>query len=562
MALHDDISNWVQCERCSKWRLVPTSAFPLPYIWTCQLNPDVKYKNCQVPEEEAEEVQEVVGDGCFFVERLLDVRRQPQKGKMYRTRWAGFSEADDSWEPEANIDPELIKEFEARRNDALNMNKRPPPGIDNHNDNPEHLKKAQRSQFRTTGAGGSETGASCAEAHALGMMTSVDNEQDTKELRKLVKEIKSCGGSATMVQGWSARIKSRVKGNYEGSYDVYFFSPEGGRFRSRAEVARFFGLHLDRKRHIKQDVWVMCDDCTKWRRLPPGSVAPAEDVIWRCTMSADIAHNSCLTAEEADHPSGSSGQQLEPSSVSRAGPLVESVSRAEPLVETFAANPLGNHATAAAAVAAPTAPTARQLALAVTKQPAGRSAAEQSDKSSLQLSTAASNARVRVGLSFQSTLLPVSDSVKPYPSPPPSCYCGSDAVWARQRWFCERELSDGGCTFELVPPPLPLSPCCECGSQARWAPMLRRWCCVRFGAEDGCHFELHEQTPNEPTPFSAADDEATAAQHQHECTGPAAQFERELQAKLSNHIARARTGAYKVFTWCPLRQQSHTLKPS
>jgi hypothetical protein len=285
-----------------------------------------------------------------------------------------------------------------------------------------------------------------------------------------------------MVQGWSARIESRVKGNYEGTYDVYFFSPEGGRFRSRAEVARFFGLHLDRKRHIKQDVWVMCDDCTKWRRLPPGSVAPAEDVIWRCTMSADIAHNSCLTAEEADHPSGSSGQQLEPSSVSRAGPLVESVSRAEPLVETFAANPLGNHATAAAAVAAPTAPTARQLALAVTKQPTGRSAAEQSDKPSLQLSMAASNARVRVGLSFQSTLLPVSDSVKSYPSPPPSCYCGSDAVWARQRWFCERELSDGAVRSSLCRHPcrsLPAAsvavrrgghPCCAAGAASASAP--------------------------------------------------------------------------------------------
>jgi hypothetical protein len=33
---------------------------------------------------------------------------------------------------------------------------------------------------------------------------------------------------------------------------------------------------------LVEDVWVQCDnpDCKKWRKLPPGSKAPPEDVEW------------------------------------------------------------------------------------------------------------------------------------------------------------------------------------------------------------------------------------------------------------------------------------------
>jgi hypothetical protein len=33
---------------------------------------------------------------------------------------------------------------------------------------------------------------------------------------------------------------------------------------------------------LVEDVWVQCDnpDCKKWRKLPPGSKPPPEDIEW------------------------------------------------------------------------------------------------------------------------------------------------------------------------------------------------------------------------------------------------------------------------------------------
>ena len=41
-------------------------------------------------------------DDVFEVEQLL-AERTRSKGKEFLVRWAGYSEADDTWEPEANI---------------------------------------------------------------------------------------------------------------------------------------------------------------------------------------------------------------------------------------------------------------------------------------------------------------------------------------------------------------------------------------------------------------------------------------------------------------------------
>ena len=37
---------WVQCERCDKWRKLPSSGAKLPKHWYCELNPDDAYASC------------------------------------------------------------------------------------------------------------------------------------------------------------------------------------------------------------------------------------------------------------------------------------------------------------------------------------------------------------------------------------------------------------------------------------------------------------------------------------------------------------------------------------
>jgi hypothetical protein len=45
---------------------------------------------------------------------------------------------------------------------------------------------------------------------------------------------------------------------------------------------------------LVEDVWVQCDnpDCKKWRKLPPGSKPPPEDVEWCVGMGANEIANA------------------------------------------------------------------------------------------------------------------------------------------------------------------------------------------------------------------------------------------------------------------------------
>ena len=51
-----------------------------------------------------------------------------------------------------------------------------------------------------------------------------------------------CGGAADALAGWHPCAELRKAGNSAGTYDVYFHSPDGKRYRSRNEVVRALGL--------------------------------------------------------------------------------------------------------------------------------------------------------------------------------------------------------------------------------------------------------------------------------------------------------------------------------
>ena len=70
-----------------------------------------------------------------------------------------------------------------------------------------------------------------------------------------------------MIDGWYSRIEVRKEGASAGTFDTYFFAPEGRRFRSRAEVARFFGLEPAPRYGNK--------GCA----APSRTVAPASDTV-------------------------------------------------------------------------------------------------------------------------------------------------------------------------------------------------------------------------------------------------------------------------------------------
>ncbi|KAL6759410.1 CW-type zinc finger-domain-containing protein [Haematococcus lacustris] len=51
---------------------------------------------------------------------------------------------------------------------------------------------------------------------------------------------------------------------------------------------------------LLEEVWVQCDACQKWRRLPPGTIVE-EDGAWFCNQNPDKAQASCSVPEEVSY---------------------------------------------------------------------------------------------------------------------------------------------------------------------------------------------------------------------------------------------------------------------
>jgi hypothetical protein len=67
-------------------------------------------------------------------------------------------------------------------------------------------------------------------------------EKELKGLEMLAEYIVDCGGEKGFLDGWYVTIEARKEGKTQGTSDMYYFSAANKKFRSRAEVARYFNL--------------------------------------------------------------------------------------------------------------------------------------------------------------------------------------------------------------------------------------------------------------------------------------------------------------------------------
>lgn len=120
---HPDLDKpalWVQCDRCTKWRLlVGVESVDEGADWYCEMSTDPRANSCDAPQTSAcRDVCEALSPDMYYVERILDERasRKPGSGWEYLVRWLGWSPEHDSWEPESNIsDRTLIVEYHQRK---------------------------------------------------------------------------------------------------------------------------------------------------------------------------------------------------------------------------------------------------------------------------------------------------------------------------------------------------------------------------------------------------------------------------------------------------------------
>ena len=76
-------------------------------------------------------------------------------------------------------------------------------------------------------------------------------ESRSAAFEALHRFIHASGGVSSMLDGWTTSAEVRRAGDSAGHVDVYFHAPDGRRFRSRLEVARFFELAP----HAEQPAW-------------------------------------------------------------------------------------------------------------------------------------------------------------------------------------------------------------------------------------------------------------------------------------------------------------------
>lgn len=64
----------------------------------------------------------------FVVEKIIDVRINDKGKKEYLLKWIGYSDSENTWEPEENLDcPGLIQAFEAEKGKKRKSTNTPTP---------------------------------------------------------------------------------------------------------------------------------------------------------------------------------------------------------------------------------------------------------------------------------------------------------------------------------------------------------------------------------------------------------------------------------------------------
>ena len=548
-----DVDTWVQCDDCLKWRMLPASAFPLPAKWMCRLNraslPDGRAWTCAIPEEKDPDSRVVATDGMYVVERLLDLRKR-KNVKQYLVRWSGFDAADDTWEPESNLDPELTFAFRQQRarSAAGQSHQKRQAVAASDGSAKRHKGEGEAASTSADGAAAeSDLWVECCKcakwrrlpfAPCTALPTdwhcklnpdllhndcSHEEEQDEEEEAEDEAE-EEAEDSEEEAQGEDEEAQERVTlrhgpGRPPKNPELHATKPDA--LKQHTELVKRLKAHTEMYQLTQLKMAAVLNltvtTLSMWFRFRgrtslEGRLSTARrlkgpkrreiDAIVAAYLSNEPAGGWAAHAQ-AEVPSGS-GAAAGGAAVNTTASAASAQAGANAM-RYSAQESIHQGASARASEVAPAPPsgstTARQFAMALAGD--APLLLQRAATKSLRLNTATPGGR-RVGSERQVCLRPVVGSVGAPPMPPPRCRCGQDATWAYGRWFCS-DAEGSSCGFEAVPPPLPLTPCCDCGDPSAWVPMLRRWCCHRFGSEGGCHFELHEPPPRpEPELVSSA----------------------------------------------------------
>lgn len=273
----EDEREWVQCDNCLKWRILPSDVqtSKLPKHWYCEMNVYDQFRNtCDAPEQTAQEIAK-------------EKRRRKRKlAKIARLEAAG------------ELDPETAA---AQRN-ALTKEKRPKkerspiPAF-----KASQEKEAERDPDNATEPGTKRTSPFSSEesAHVADSPQS-DTGSDPHKHRSIKKQASFNSTSRKSRSDDTEDVNMEVDVDGE-SVPTVKVSRGRGRPRVNKDGDRAKndkGKNGDKEEDPDNLEWVMCEKCSKWRRLPPHISADSLPDVWYCTMNTWDQRSATCEAEE------------------------------------------------------------------------------------------------------------------------------------------------------------------------------------------------------------------------------------------------------------------------
>ncbi|KAL3942197.1 MAG: hypothetical protein SGBAC_003576 [Bacillariaceae sp.] len=248
----DDERQWVQCDECKKWRVLPSrmEALSLPEVWRCTMNHwDPERADCTASEQTLKQVQKER-------RREKERRRAKKRAKQQRLEQAVL----DAKEAESNPEPK------ARGVKSAQSSPRPTkPAV-------KAAKTADVESKRASpvplGGNNSESGP---DSKAEKRGRKAKKEKDESKQVKVDKEI----------------LPGEVTPKKPG--------------RKRGRPARNVPTESPRSTTKDDDnvEWVQCEKCEKWRKLPPYMAADELPDKWYCSLNTwNEASASCDAAED------------------------------------------------------------------------------------------------------------------------------------------------------------------------------------------------------------------------------------------------------------------------
>lgn len=273
----DDDHHWVQCDSCSKWRVLPATVDvdALPKNWYCKLNIyDSIRNNCEAAEQTAQEVA-----------------KAKRKAKRKLARLARM-ESPINAQPVIADDPDPLREKNPKEERRKKKVGRPPkerkdlaPGKKEgkRRDRDERPKRASPVPMQSDGSG----------QQSPGEDSGSDSQNKVDPRKKL-----NIGSAKRPREG----VEEEAKESVSLMADIMLAKIKGKRPRGRPAKEHFANkdgkVSNDKSSDPDNQEWVQCEKCEKWRRLPPQISAADLPDVWYCNMNTWDPHSATCEAQE------------------------------------------------------------------------------------------------------------------------------------------------------------------------------------------------------------------------------------------------------------------------